>query len=165
MGENCGVKNLIAILALLFAVTAFGDSASTSVTVRLGPVSVLGTRTNMWFDCDVTINNQTLVPLTVTNLFVRSPGLALKVSDLDGNELKRVYAWPIKSWKWTYAPGSQKEFKRLGYGAKPGMGGNVLGISLPETVKTVRLQIEGTLSGSSYTGGITSNVVEVKIPQ
>lgn len=159
------MKNLIAILALLVSVSAFGDSASTNVTVHLGPASVLGTRTNMWFDCDVTINNQTPMPLTVTNLFVRSPGLALKVSDLDGNELKRIYAWPIKSWTWTHAPGTQKEFKRLGYGAKPGPGGNVLGISLPENVKTARLQIEGTLSGSSYTGGITSNVVEVKIPQ
>ena len=159
------MKNLAAILALLVAVRALGDSASTNVTVRLGSVSVLGTHTNMWFDCDVTINNQTRVPLTVTNVFRRPPGLALKVTDLDGKELKRTYAWPLKSWEWTHAPGSQKEFKRLGYGAKPGKNGNVLGISLPETVKTVRLQIEGTLSGSSHSGGITSNVVEVKIPQ
>jgi hypothetical protein len=31
-------------------------------------------------------------------------------------------------------------------------------------VQVVRLRIEGALSGSSYGGGITSNVVEVKIP-
>jgi len=48
--------------------------------------------------------------------------------------------------------------------AKPGKDGNVHGISLPDTVKTVRLQIEGTMSGSSYNGGITSNIVEVNIP-
>ena len=153
------------IIGLLIAANALGDPGSTNVAVALGPVSVLGTHTNLWFDCDVTVNNQTGVPLTVTNLFRSSPGLALKITDLDGKELKRVYAWPLKSWEWTHAPGRQKEFKLLGYGAKPGKNGNVLGISLPETVKTVRLQIEGTLSGSSYSGGITSNVVEVKIPQ
>jgi hypothetical protein len=92
------------------------------------------------------------------------PGLALKVADLNGEELKRLYAWPLKSWKWTHAPGSQRGFKRLGYGASPSRNGNVRGISLPEPVQVVRLRIEGALSGSSYGGGITSNVVEVKIP-
>jgi hypothetical protein len=158
------MNRLITLAGLLIAATAFGDPEGTNnVTIHLGPVSVLGTRTNMWFDCDVTINNQTRVPLTVTNLFVRFPGLALKVTDLDGKELKRTYAWPFKAWQWTHAPGSQKEFKRLGYGAKPGKNGNVLGICLPETVKTVRLQIEGAMSGSSYNGSITSNIVDVDI--
>src|SRR5204863_1715820 len=104
------------------------------------------------------------LPLTVTNLFGTSPGLALKVKDSDGKELKRLYAWPLKSWEWTHDPASQREFKKLGYGAKPGKDGHVLGIAFPEMVKTVSLQIEGTMSGSSYTGSITSNVVEVKIP-
>src|SRR5579872_3691598 len=122
------MKNLIAVLALLVSVNVDCCLGSTNVTVHLGQVSVLGTRTNMWFECNVTINNQTPLPLTVTNLFVKSPGLALKVSDLEGNELKRVYAWPIKTWTWTQAPGSQEEFKRLGYGAKPGPGGTVRGI-------------------------------------
>jgi hypothetical protein len=158
------MKTLLIVLGLLAAARAFSGSESTQVTVHLGPVSVLGARTNMWFDCDVTVHNQTGTPLTVTNLFVMPPGLALKVADLNGKELKRVYAWPLKAWKWTHAPGSQREFKRLGYGAKPGRNGNVHGISLPETVQVVRLQIEGTLSGSSYGRGITSNVVEVKIP-
>lgn len=158
------MKELITLAGLLIAASAFGGPESTNVTVHLGPVSVLGTRTNMWFDCDVTINNQTRLPLMVTNLFVRSPGLALKVTDLDGKELKRTYAWPIKSWKWTHAAGSQKKFRRLGYGAKPGRDGNVLGLSLPDTVKTVRLQIEGTMPGSSYHGSVTSNVVDVDIP-
>src|SRR5438874_4828164 len=121
------MKRLMALVGLLLAASVFGDSASTNVTLHLGSVSVLGTHTNMWFDCDVTINNQTRVPLTVTNLFVRSPGLAVKVTDPGGQELKRVYAWPIKSWKWTHAPGTQKEFKRLGYGAKPGRNGDILG--------------------------------------
>jgi hypothetical protein len=152
------------IVGLLVAVSAFGDAASNNVSVHLGRVAVRGSHTNMWFDCDVSINNQTSVPLTVTNLFVRFPGLALKVADMDGKELKRIYAWPLKSWEWTHSQGSQKEFRMLGYGARPGRDGKVIGISLPETVKTVRLQIEGTMSGSTYSGGITSNVVEVKIP-
>jgi hypothetical protein len=156
---------LLLIAGSLVAASAFGDSASNNVTVHLGPVAVLGSHTNMWFDCDVSINNQTIMALTVTNLFVMSPGLALKVADAEDKELKRTYAWPLKSWTWTHSPSSQKEFKRLGYGAKPGRNGNVIGISLPETVKTARLQIEGTLSGSTYSGAITSNVVEVKIPE
>ena len=77
---------------------------------------------------------------------------------------KRSYAWQLKSWEWTHAPGGQREFKRLGYGAKPSRDGNVLGISLPDGVKSVRLQIEGSMAGSSYSGSITSNLVEVKIP-
>jgi hypothetical protein len=158
------MKRLITLVGLLVSATAFSGPESTNVTVQLGSVSVLGTRTNMWFDCDVTIKNQTRLPLTVTNLFVRPPGLSLRITDLNGKELKRTYAWPLKSWEWTHSPSSQKEFKRLGYGAKPGRNGNVLGISLPEFVKSVRLQIEGNMSGSSYNGSITSNVVEVDIP-
>ena len=111
-----------------------------------------------------TVHDRTSVPLTVANLFVRAPGLSLRIMDLDGKELKQTYAWPLKSWQWTHDPGSQREFKRLGYGAKPDRNGNVLGISLAETVKSVRLQIEGNMSGSSYNGSITSNVVEVDIP-
>jgi len=152
------------LFGFLMATTVLNGAESTNVTVHLGTVVAHGTRTNMWFDCDVTINNHTSVALSVTNLFVRAPGLALRITDLRGEELNRTYAWPLKSWEWTHAPGSQREFKRLGYGAKPSRDGNVLGISLPDGVKSVRLQIEGTMAGSSYSGGITSNVVEVKIP-
>ena len=158
------MKRLIILAGLLISATAPGGPGSTNVAVALGAVSVLGTHTNLWFDCDVTVNNQTGVPLTVTNLFRRSPGLALKITDLDGKELKRTYAWPLKEWEWTHAPGTQKTFKRLGYGAKPGRDGNVVGISLPDTAKTVRLLIEGTMSGSSYNGSITSNIVVVNLP-
>jgi len=158
------MKRLMMFLGLVVTAIASGAFASTNVSVHLGAVSVLGTPTNLWFDCDVRINNRTDTPLTVTNLFVCPPGLALKIMSPDGTELKRAYAWPLKSWKWTHAPGSQKEFRRLGYGAKPGGNGNVLGISLPEAVKSVQLQIVGTMSGSSYEGAVTSNVVEVNIP-
>ena len=158
------MKRLITLVGLLIALTALSGPEGTNVTVHLGPVSVLGTRTSMWFDCDVTVNNQTSVPLRVTNLFARSPGLGLRITDLNGKELLRTYAWPLKSWEWTHAPGSQKKFKRLGYGARPGKDGNVVGISLPDTVKIIGLQIEGTMSGSSYNASITSNVIDVDIP-
>src|SRR5438046_2758708 len=98
------MKNLLIIAALLVAVSAFADSPGGGVAVHLGPVSVIGTHTNLWFDCNVTIINQTELPLTVTNLFGTSPGLALKVKDSDGKELKRLYAWPLKSWEWTHDP-------------------------------------------------------------
>src|SRR2546430_13860289 len=106
------MKRVITLVGLLIALTALSGPEGTNVRVHLGPVSVLGTRTNLWFDCDVTVNNRTGVPLAVTNLFERSPGLALKVTDPEGKELKRTYAWPLKAWEWTHAPGSQKTFKR-----------------------------------------------------
>ena len=119
----------------------------------------------MWFLCRVAINNQTDVPLTVTNLFSRFPGLALKIADWNGRELKKTYAAPLHASTWTFPPGGQKEFKLM-YGV-PATSGSYQypGISLPDTAKTVRLVIEGTLSGSSYSGGITSNVVKAKIPE
>jgi hypothetical protein len=157
------MTRLLTILGLLIAVSTFG-SPGADVTVHLGTVTVVGTHTNMFFECKVTINNQTGVSLTVTNLFCMSPGLALKIADLEGKELKRTYAWPWKAWKWTVPPGNQQENEKLWYGAKPKHGGGITGISLPDPARIVRLQIEGTLSGSSYAGSITSNVVEVKIP-
>jgi hypothetical protein len=157
------MKRLLTILGLLIAACAFGNPGNTNVTISLGSVSVHGTHTDMWFECEVTIYNNTSVPLTVTNLFCLSPGLALKVTDLDGKELKRTYAWPWIASKWTIPPSFQTQ--TLWYGAKQKHGGGITGVSLPDTAKTVRLQIEGTLSGSSYTNHITSNVVEVKIPE
>jgi hypothetical protein len=157
------MKALMMLFGLALGAAASGASANTNVSVTLGQVSVLGTHTNLWFDCDVTISNQSSMPLTMTNLFTIKPGFALSITSLDGTELNRAYAWPLKSWKWTHAPGSSKEFRKLGYGAKPGRDGNVVGISLPESVKTVRLQLVGTMAGSNYEGAITSNVVQVDI--
>jgi hypothetical protein len=151
------------ILGLMITVRTFGDAGGSNVTVRLDNIRVAGTRTNLYFECNVRINNQSGLSLTATNLFFGSPGLALKVSGLDGKELKRTYAWPWKAWEYTLLAGEQ-EYKGLWYGARSGRGGAVSGISLPETAKIVRLQIEGTLSGSSYTNSIASNVVEVRIP-
>ena len=155
---------LLTTLGLLVAAGAFANAASTNVTVLLDPISVVGTHSNVWFFCHVRIDNQTDASLTATNLFARSPGLALKVSDLNGLELKRTYAAALHTWKFTFAPGSQTDYKLM-YGVPSSSGSyGKPGISLPDAAKSVRLQIEGAFSGSGYSGGITSNVVEVNIP-
>ena len=160
------MKRLLTILGLLITASAFGSPDSTGVTVHLGDVSVIGSHTNLEFKCNVIINNQTDVTLIATNLFSMPPGLALKVvTDLDGKESKRMYAVPWEIWKWTIAPGSPQENKGLFYVAKIEQDSVISGISLPDTVKTVRLQIEGMLSGSSYGNSLTSNVVEVEVPK
>ncbi len=157
-----GMKRVI--LGLLILGRAMGATENARVDVHLGTISVIGTETNVWFLCNVTIENRTKVPLTTTNLFLRFPGLALKITDSNDKELKSTYAVPLHASTWTFPPQSPRTFK-LSYGV-PGISGSYHypGISLPGNARTVRLHIEGTLSGSSYSGGITSNIVEVKIP-
>ena len=77
------MKRPLIILGLLAAAGAFGGDDG-NVTVKLPDVSPMGTHTNIWFDCSVTIHNGTSAPLTFTNLFHGPPSLALKISDLDG---------------------------------------------------------------------------------
>jgi len=153
------------IVGLLIAANALADPSNTNVTVRLVDAHHVGPHSNVWFLCSVTIANHTGVPLTVTNLFARFPGLALKISGLDGKELKRTYAVALHNWTWTLPAGSQRVYKLM-YGV-PAASGSYQnpGISLPATARTVRLQIEGTLSGSTYNGSITSNVAEVTISE
>jgi hypothetical protein len=153
----------LATVGLLVATTAFGVGAVPKVLVRFS-ADIHGTRTNVWFLCHVLITNDTDVPLTVTNLFSLAPGLALKISYLDGKELARTYAVGLHAWTWTFAPHSEKTYKLM-YGV-PSTSGNYgnPGISLPGPTRRANLQIEGTLSGSSYSGRITSNIVEIQIP-
>jgi len=152
------MKFLILFVALLTGVAARGEDGQGKVVVQLGEVSARGTRSNLWFLCNVALTNETEKTLTVTNLFVEPPGLALKISDTKGMELERIYATPIHLWKWDFEPHTNRVF-RLMYGVRYG----TPGIPLSASVKTVRVQIEGTMSGSSY-GSVTSNVVEVKLP-
>ena len=155
------MKRLLTILALLIAVSAFGDSGG--VTARLEAVSTEGTHTNLMFLCSVTLSNQTGATLTATNLFTMSPGLALRVTDAGGHALPKMYAWPMKFWTWKFQvpPGSQSfQVRYLGRfeDLRP------VGLSLPADTKKVRLQMVGTLSGSGYTNRLTSNVVEIDVP-
>ncbi len=153
------MKRLLTILALLAAASALGAD---EVTVKLNDVSPKGTHTNMWFECSVTIHNGTSAPLTVNNLFLGPPGLALQISDLDGKELKRLYsaghiAEPLQ---WHIAPGDNT-FTNVGYGLPSG---NRRLLCLPEGVHAVKVQVQGILPGSSFTNVLSSNVLEVHVP-
>ena len=155
------MKLSLTILALLIAVGAFGGDDG-NVTVKLNDVSPRGIHSNMWFQCSVTIHNGTSAPLTVTNLFLGPPSLALKISDLDGKELKRVYSVPymFEPVGWDIAPGDNT-FTNVLYGLP---NGNRPPLSLPEGVHAVRVQVQGILPGSSFTNRLTSNIVEVQVP-
>ena len=153
------MKRLLMILGLLVAARVFGADA---VTVKLDDVSPKGTHTNIWFECRFTIHNATSTPLSATNLFVGPPGLALKISDLDGKELKRVYAdpWINYALNSPIIPPGDSTFKE-----PYGLGGwHSRPFPLPESVQVVRVRLEGTLSDSGYTNRLTSNVIEVHVP-
>jgi len=155
------MKRVLTILVSLIAVSAFCVDDGL-VTVKLNGVTPHGTRTNIWFECSVTIHNGTSAPLTVNNLFLGPPSLALNISDLDGKELKRVYSVGhiVEPLQWTIAPGDNT-FTNVGYGLPSG---NRRLLSLPEGVHSVRVQVQGILPGSSFTNRLTSNVVEVQVP-
>jgi hypothetical protein len=151
------MKNMAAILVWLFAVGAFGESAA-KITIHLAiqtnSVSWDSTHTSATFMCRATINNQTHNSLTVTNLFQDHSGLALKVTDQNGVELSRLYAAPFHFDSFTIAAGSMESFWPY-YGI-------VNRFSLPKSNTTVRIQLDGKLIGSSYSGSVTSNVVMLK---
>ena len=165
LSTHLPMKRPLIILGLLAAAGAFGGDDG-NVTVKLHDVSPMGTHTNIWFDCSVTIHNGTSAPLTFTNLFHGPPSLALKISDLDGKELKRVYSVPYifetAATQWDIAPGDNT-FTNVLYGLQNASGSRPA-ISLPEDVHIVRVQVQGILSGSSFTNRLTSNIVEVQVP-
>lgn len=147
------------ILTLLTAASVLGAD---DITVKLNDVSPKGNHTNMWFECTLTIHNGTSTRFSATNLFVAPPGLALKISDLDGKELKQVYADPWMNYSLNTAiisPGDTTFKEPYGLG-----GWHSRPFPLPESVQTVRVRIEGTLSHTGYTNRLTSNVVEVHVP-
>jgi hypothetical protein len=155
------MKRLLMILVLLATASVVGAD---DVTVKLNDVSPKGTHTNIWFECSVTIHNGTSAPLTVNYLFIGPPSLALKISDLDGKELKRVYSVPhiFEPTQWDIAPGDDT-FTNVSYGL-PNASGSRPPLSLPEGVHAVRVQVQGILPGSSFTNRLTSNIVEVQVP-
>jgi hypothetical protein len=147
---------------LLMATTALAGLQGTNLTARLDRVSVDRVHSGVVFKCGITIDNPTGRLYTATNLFSMPPGLALRVMDLDGHDLARVFAFPWKMWKFPIAPGSG-QWTNLWYGGKIVTEG-IAGVVLPENTRSVRIQIEGTLSGSGYTNRVRSNVVQVSVP-
>ncbi len=161
------MKRSLRILALLIALTAFGDSAGVTAHLRL--VSADSNRTNLTFTCDVTVDNRTGAALVATTFPAMPRGLALRVTDAEGHVLATMYAHPMIFWSFysqkepfQLHPGSQT-FSKLWYNERPN-GPGPLGLSLPPEVKRIQLQIVGTLSGCSYTNRLTSNVVETDVP-
>jgi len=153
------MKRLLMILGLFVAGPAF--SADT-VTVKLDDVQPHGARTNIWFECKFTIHNAASTSFFTTNLFIGPPGLALKISDVGGRELKQGYANPWISYAMnnhTIVPGDNTFKEPYGMGGWRGHP-----FPLPDGVQIVRVQLEGTLSWSGYTNHLTSNVVEVHVP-
>jgi hypothetical protein len=151
------MKQLLTALGLLAAANALGAD---DVTVKLKDVAPKGTHTNMWFECTLAIHNGTSRSFSATNLFVGRPGLALKVSDLDGKELKQLYADPYINFYLNTAvipPGDSTFKEPYGLGKWPPF-------VLPDHMQTIRVKLEGTLSYNEYTNRLTSNVVEVQVP-
>jgi hypothetical protein len=153
------MKRLWIILGLLVAPTVF---AADAVTVKLDEVLPMGTHTNILFGCKFTIHNATGSSLSTTHLFVAPPGLALKISDSDSNELKQVYAnshiYGAMD-NHNIPPGDSKFNELYGIG-----GWRSSPFSLPEGVHIVRVRLEGTLSSSGYTNRLSSNLIEVHVP-
>jgi|ERR1035437_352499 hypothetical protein len=155
------MKTFILLLASLAFVTgdALSEEPVTDIAIQLAiqtnTVDLSLDHKSVSFLCTVTIDNQTHAPLTLTNitlLFQDHSGLALKVSDHNGVELSRLIPLPFIDSSKTIAAGSK------------GLFAPYYRWTLVESNSTVRIQLEGRLIGSSYSGGITSNVVMLKIP-
>ena len=145
------------ILGLFAAASALGTD---EVTVKLNDVSAKGNHTNVWFECTLTIHNGTSTTISAANFFVGPPGLALKISDLSGKELKQIYADPYNNFSLNTAiipPGDITFKEPYGLGRWPPF-------SLPESVQTIRVKLDGRLSYSGYTNRLTSGFVEVHVP-
>ena len=88
------MKNIVTILALLVALSVFGESAGTNIAIHIAlqtnSVSWDTTHTSVSFMCKATIDNQTRESLTVSNLFQDHSGLSLKVTDEKGVELADI---------------------------------------------------------------------------
>jgi hypothetical protein len=149
-----------AILPLLFALSALGESAVANVTIHLAvqtnSVSWDAIHKSLTFMCRATIDNQTRDPLTVSNLFQDHAGLALKVADTNGVELARLYAAPFHFPSFTITAGSKASFWPY-YGL-------MNRFSVPASDTSVNIQLEGKLIGSGYAGSFTANIVDLKIP-
>jgi len=154
------MKNLVTLFALLVAASALGEATVTNVTVHLAvqtnSVSWGRSHQSLTFMCKATIENQTRNSLTMSNVFQNPAGLSLKVTDKNGVELSRLSAAPFKRPMFTIAAGGTQLFWPY-YGI-------MNRFSVPETNSLVKIQLEGKLIGSSYTGSVTSNIVELKIP-
>jgi hypothetical protein len=166
------MRHILAVIAgLLFAASALADQSATTLTnvsVRLHDISTWGTGTNLSLKCNITVSNETNIPFN-------AGGFSMQIYDLDNKKLARSYSgFIIDMFYFSPAlipPRTTKELKLFynGNGGPP--------ISLPDSVKTFRVRVEGILYSPSpnywqtagvtnivEAGSVTSDTVEVNIP-
>jgi hypothetical protein len=151
-------------LTMIFGLLSFCTLAdTTNVTLHIGTVSavrqpmiVSGVHTNsVTFWCEATLDNQTGAPLTATGLYSAFDGMRLVVLDASDKELARrghadAFSTMVTQ-SFTLPVGKTTEKLWFPW------------CSVPSMNQAVVVRVEGGLKGSSYTGSITSNVVDVKI--
>lgn len=161
---------LTTILVLLLVARAAGEAGGTNVLLRITTGSC-SRETNIVrlatgnvpsnyvsVACTAVIDNQTGGPLTIMSSYYSCfDGLHLVVLDPSGKQLARQSYLSHQS---PYSPTKRR------FTLPPGKTTDELRFSIydiPSTTKTVSLRLDGTLPGSTYSGGLTSNVVNVKI--
>jgi len=145
------------LISFLGGNVAFGAPSTPGVTIHftVPPNNIQWDRSHTFliFVCHVMIDNQTTNSLKVANLFQDHGGLAMKVKDSSGTELANLYSGQFHIPAVMIAPGSSQEFWPYYGPFRPGYN------------KTVKLQFEGKLNGSGYNQPVTSDVVEINVPE
>ncbi len=162
-GSLGGVTNmkakLLLLICLLWTTACFGGGSTPDVTIHFAvqPNSIRwdASHTYLTFMCRVVIDNRTPASLTVSNLFQDHTGLCMQVTDTRGAELARLFSPPFERRVSTIEAGTNSVFWPY-YG--------IFGRFDAGTNKTVRLQLQGKLIGSSYTTPVASGTVDMKIP-
>jgi hypothetical protein len=158
------------ILGILLGACAYGDGKSSNVSLRITTVSATRQSTivrlpigdfqsnYVSFACAAIIDNHTDGPLTVMSSFFSSfDGLHLMVMDTSGRKLARQSylahqsPYSLIAQPFTLPSGSAARELRFPI------------YDIPASTRTVSVRLEGTLPGSAYSGGLTSNIVNVKI--
>jgi len=152
------------ILTMAFGLLSFCVRAdTTNVTLHIGavsaarqPMTIGGVPTNsVTFLCEVTLDNQTQTPLTVTGLYTAFDGMRLVVLDASDKELARCghadAFSTIKTQSFTLPTGQTTKTLTFPF------------CFVPKTAQAVRVKLEGNLPGSSFSESITSNILTVEM--
>jgi hypothetical protein len=152
---------LLTVFLGLMSVCAF--AGSTNVTIQMQSATavrqtmVVGdVHTNfVSFACDVVLDNQTGAMLSVTGLYSPFDDMSLVAFDSKGNEVarRRHYEGMANAQNQTFVVPVGQSTEKLIF----------TWVSVPKSMQTVKIRIQGTLPDSSYKGSIASNVVEVEI--
>jgi hypothetical protein len=147
------------LICFLWAGNSFSKPPTPDVaihfTVQSNSIRWDSSHNALTFMCRVVIDNQTPTSLTVSNLFQDHAGLCMKITDNNGTELSRQFSPPFHISISTIEAGTNSMFWPY-YG--------IISRFNPGTNKTVKLQLEGNLVGSSYIKPVVSDIVDMKIP-